>query len=127
MNNLLTVEFWFNLNPGALIPLMQNLFISFIAILAVAAFLIAVIKRKKSAYKGFFNRLYGFCLSNALIGLVLLFFNYEVVPFFSARFWLGLYAIEMLVWFIFIFKKLKEIPRKQKQIKAEKELKKYLP
>jgi len=127
MNNLLTWNFWFNLNPGDLISSTQNIFIGFIVALAILALLIAIIKQKKSTYKGFFNRLYGFCLSNSLIGLLLLFFDYEAVPFFSARFWLALWAIEMLIWAIFIIKKLKNIPKRKRQLEAEKEMKKYLP
>jgi len=127
MTNLLTWRFWFTLRPETLTPLSQKLFIGFLIILAVAAFLIALVKRKSSIYRGSFKQLYNFCLSNAFIGLLLLFFNYELVPFFSARFWLAIWMVVMIVWFGFIIKKLKNIPLQKKQREQEKELKKYIP
>lgn len=127
MKNLLTVNYWFSLRPESLIPLAQKLFIAFIIFLAVLAVVIALIKRKGGIYRGFLNRLYTFSLSNALIGLVLIFFNYELVPFFSARFWLGLWIIIMIAWLVAILRGLKAIPAQKKQKEEELARKKYLP
>jgi len=115
------------MKPSALIPWAQNLFMGLIILLAILAIIMATIKKRGGIYRGFLKRLYGFFLSNALIGLILLFFNYELVPFFSARFWLGFWILEMIVWLIFILKNLKSIPQKKRQSDKEKELKKYLP
>lgn len=127
MKNLLTLNYWFNLRPENLIPLAQNLFVTFIIFLAVLALVIALIKRKGGIYRGFLNRLYTLALTNALVGLLLLFFNYELVPFFSARFWLGIWIIIMIVWLVAILKNLKSIPAKKKQLDEERARKKYLP
>lgn len=127
MTNLLTWRFWFTLRPETLSPLAQKCFVGLLIVFAILAIITALIKRKGGVYRGFFKRIYNFCLSNAIIGLVILFFNYELVPFFSARFWLALWAIVMTVWLIFIIKKLKTIPRQKKQQEHEQELKKYLP
>ncbi|MFA5023904.1 MAG: hypothetical protein WC523_03030 [Patescibacteria group bacterium] len=127
MTNLLTLSYWFNLRPETLIPAGQKCFLGFIILLGVLALLIALFKKKGGIYRGFLKRLYGFSLSNALIGLILLFINYEMVPFFSARFWLALWIIIMLIWLIYILKNLKTIPAQKKNREAEKELKKYLP
>jgi len=127
MQNLFTWSFWFKTNPGALMPWAQKLFIALIILLAIAALIIALIKKKGGIYRGLLKRLYGFCLGNAIIGLILLFFNYELVPFFSARFWLGLWIITLIVWLILVLKNLRVIPEKKKQSDQEKEFKKYLP
>jgi len=127
MTNLLTWRFWFAIRPESLSSFAQNIFIGFLAILAILAFFTALIKRRGGIYRGLYKKIYNLCLSNAIIGLLFLFFNYEMVPFFSARFWLALWAIEMIVWFIFILKKIKKIPQLKKQKDHEKELKKYLP
>jgi hypothetical protein len=127
MTNLLTWSFWFTLSPDPLTPLPQKVFIGLLIILAAAAIFIALIKRGIGIYRGFLNQLYGFCLGNAVIGLILFFFNYEMVPFFSARFWLAIWGIVMLIWLFFILKKLKRIPLQKKEIEKNKELKKYLP
>ncbi len=127
MTNLLTLDFWFTLRPAPLIPFSQYLFIGFIALLVLFAIILIFIKMKTGLYRGFFKRLYTFCLSNAVIGAIFFFFNYEIIPFFSARFWLGLWALVMIVWLALILKKLQAIPRQKKQQAADKELKKYLP
>jgi hypothetical protein len=127
MTNLLTLNYWFDLQPEALLPFAQKSLMWLVILLAAAALVIALIKNRSGVYRGFFKRLYSFCLTNALIGLLLIFFNYETVPFFSARFWLGLWALIMLIWLIVIFKKLKTIPVIIKQKEQEQALKKYLP
>jgi len=127
MTNLLTWNFWLTLRPETFTSSSQRIFIGFLILLAAAAILIALVKRNVGIYRGFLNRLYGFCLGNAVIGAILFFFNYEMVPFFAARFWIALWVIIMIVWFILIFKNLKKIPLAKKTLEAEKELKKYLP
>ena len=127
MTNLLTWSFWLSLRPENLTPLSQQIFIGFLILLAALAVFIALIKRGVGIYRGFLKRLYGFCLGNAVIGLLLFFFNYEMVPFFSARFWLAIWIIVMAAWLFFIIKKLKTIPLQKKEQEKNKELKKYLP
>ncbi|MFA7087910.1 MAG: hypothetical protein WC146_01065 [Patescibacteria group bacterium] len=127
MKNLLTLNYWFNLLPEGLTPSAQKLFIGFIILLIITSLLIAIFKGKTGLYRGFFKRLYGFCLSNAIIGMILLFFNYEIVPFLSARFWLGIWAISMIIWLISILKGLKKIPIIKKEYAEKEELKKYIP
>ncbi len=127
MTNLLTWRFWFALRPDNLTSLAQKSFIVLLVAFAVIAFFLLLAKRHGTIYRGFFKRLYTFFLSNVFIGAIFLFFNFEMIPFFSARFWLGLWGITMLIWFILILKKLKSIPLQKKQTEREKELKKYLP
>lgn len=127
MTNLLTWNYWFTLEPEALIPLAQQIFIGLIIFLALAALVVALLKNGGGIYRGLFKRVYSFCLTNALLGLILLFFNYETVPFLSARFWLGAWAVTMIVWLVFIGRQLKSIPVLRKQLEQEKEFKKYLP
>jgi len=127
MTNLLTWRYWFTLRPEALTPFAQKSFIFLLILFAVLAIILALAKRRGGLYRGLFKRLYNFFISNAVIGLIILFFNYEMVPFFSARFWIAIWAIVMLVWLVFIIKKIKTIPLQKKQKEHEQELKKYLP
>lgn len=127
MTNLLTWSFWFTLRPESLVPSTQKLFIGLLIAFALVAFFIALIKRKSGIYRGFFKSLYNFFLSNAIIGFIFFFFDYEIVPFFSARFWLAIWLVTMLVWLFFVVKKLKTIPLHKKVDEKEQELKKYLP
>lgn len=127
MKNLLTWHFWFNLRPDPLLANAQKLFIADLVILIVLTVITAILKKKSGLYRGFLKRLYNFGLSNSIIALILLFVNYEMIPFFSARFWLGLWAIMMLIWLGAIFKSLAKIGDQKKQLEKERELKKYLP
>lgn len=127
MKNLLTWQFWFNLRPDPLMANAQKLFIAWFFILIALTIITAILKKKSSIYRGFLKRLYNFGLSNSLIALVLWFCNYEMIPFFSARFWLGLWAIMMLIWLGFILKSLTKVGNHKKELEKERELKKYLP
>lgn len=129
MGNFLTWNFWFSARPGVLLGSSFKTLLGF----AILLFFLAIIahlagkKWSKSLYANFWRNIFYFFSTNSAIGLVLLFFNYEMVPFLSSRFWFLLWAIEMAVWFAFIYKILIQIPRRKEQLSKEKEFKKYLP
>jgi hypothetical protein len=127
MTSLLTLAFWFNLRPGSMGATFRNLFIGFIITLIVLAVIFFISKKRKGLYRHFFSSLYDFCISNAFIGLLLLFFNYEIVPFFSAHFWNLLWLIAGIWWLLYILKDLKKISARKKQQSEVDEIKKYLP
>jgi len=127
MNNLLTLNYWFALRPEMLQSLGQKLFIGLIIGLIILTALLGIVKRGGGIYRLFFRQLYNFGWANIVIGLLFLFFNLESVPFFAARFWLGLWLIEMIVWLVFIFKDLKKIPEKKRQLAKDQEFQKYIP
>ena len=128
MGNLLSLKFWFNLRPGALLPIYQKTFVIFVlALIIFFLFCRLLAGRKRGLYTSFWRRLQSFSLANTFIGLILLFFNYELIPFLSARFWLLLWAALMLSWLVFVAKSLLAIPEKKKKLEEEKEYKKYIP
>lgn len=127
MTNLMTWRFWFALRPESLIPAIQKGFAILLISFVVIAFFMLLAKKRGGIYRGFFKRLYAFFLSNAFIGGILFFLNYELVPFFSARFWLAIWGITMLAWLALILKKLRLIPIQKRKQEQDKELKKYLP
>lgn len=129
MENLLTLKYWFSLRPGLLVNWVQQALIVFVLLLIVLTFIIALIKsrNKKNIYSQFWQGSYYFCLSNAIIGLCLLFFNYEMAPFLSARFWFALWLAVMVVWLFFIFKIIITIPKRKTELAKQKEFKKYIP
>ena len=129
MNNLFSLKFWLNTRPDQLIPQYQRYFVILVVISAVLTIVFAFIqaRNKKNLYGRFWTGLYYFCLTNAIIGAFLLFFTYEAVPFLSARFWFLLWTAEVLVWIFFLAKKLRDIPKRKKQLDEEKQYKKYIP
>ena len=129
MGNFLTLNFWFNLRPGAFIGPSLKIILGFIILLFVLFIITGIGKKRwaKSLYAPLWSRLYYFFLTNAIVGLILTFFNYEVVPFLSARFWFLLWGVSMMVWLVLIYKIIVAIPKKKAWLEKEKEFKKYIP
>lgn len=129
MGNFLTWNFWFGARPGAFIDSSFKIILGFAFLLIALSVVSGIIKKKrsKSLYSSFWSGLYAFFLTNAIISLLLVFFNYETVPFLSSRFWFALWAISMLVWLFFIYKIAIKVPAKRQQLEREKEFKRYIP
>ncbi len=127
MKNLLTLNYWFSVNPGALTSFGFRVLLAIVIFLFILGLTSLVLKRKKSLYRGIFNRVYDLAVANFFIGLLFIFFHYENIPFFTARFWLLIWMAGLLVWAIFIIKKLNKIPEKRKELELLQEKKKYLP
>lgn len=127
MTNLLTLEYWFSVNPGALSSLGFIILVIFTALFFLLGVAAIVVKRKKSVYRGVYNSIYDFSIANFILGLVFLFFHYENIPFFTARFWFIVWFLGIALWIYFIVKKIKKIPEKRKELEREQEMRKYLP
>ncbi len=128
MGNLLKLSFWFNMTPGSLTQGTLRLIVVFLISLFIGAVFFKILKnRKRNLYNKIWNKLHLFSLSNLIVGLFLLFFSYELLPFLSMRFWLLLWGISMIVWLVFIFRIFNEIPKIKEKMVKEDEYKKYLP
>jgi len=129
MKEFLTLSYWFNFRPGSFLPLIERIFLSFIAFLFIMTLLFALAKKRlaKNIYSRLWQSLYSFCLTNAIIGLCLAFFYYEMVPFLSARFWLIIWFVSMLIWLFLIVKQVIDLRKKKIMVAKEKEFKRYIP
>lgn len=129
MGNFLTWNFWFSARPGAFTGFSLKIVLGFIFLLIILSVISGIIKKRwtKSLYSSFWSSLYTFFLTNAGLGLLLTFFNYEMVPFLSSRFWFFLWAVGMLVWLFFICRIAAKIPDKRARLEKEKEFKRYIP
>ena len=127
MKNLLTWKFWFNLRPEPMQNLPKYIIAGIIILLILLAVTTAFKKKRKGAYQKTLIKLYNFSATNAFLGLLIIFFNYETAPFFSSRFWFGLWVLGMIIWLIFIIKAAKKIPARIQELKKEAQFKKYLP
>jgi len=129
MGNFLRFDFWFNLRPGLFLGLSLKVILGLILALIILAVVAGIGKKRwaKSLYAELWQSLYYFFLTNAIIGLVLVFFNYEMVPFLSARFWFLLWGISALVWLFFVYRVMVKIPQRKARLEKEKEFNKYVP
>ncbi len=127
MQNLFTLRFWFNLNPAQLLAPFRYGLIALIAAFIIVSVVAALKRNKKGPYQKTFRRLYDLGVTGAITGLLLLFFDYEQVPFFSARFWLGIWVIGLAVWLAYIIKPIRSMAARQQEREKEAQFKKYLP
>ncbi|MFC1678376.1 hypothetical protein ACFLZ9_01405 [Patescibacteria group bacterium] len=129
LDNFLSLKYWFNSRPGPLDPTMKLVFVSLVVALIIATVILIMVKarNKKSLYYKIFDRIYVFSLSNAVIGIMLLFFTSEEIPILSSRGFFLVWFISMIVWAVFIGKAMMKIPEIKKQKAQAEEFKKYIP
>ena len=128
MRNLLSWHFWLNTRPD---NLATNIFYYFVLLLGLMVFLTVIFGMLKAKKRGLYYRiwakLYNFFLTNFFIGLLLLFFTYEAIPFLSTRVWFLLWLAAAGTWLVFIGKLLVSIPKIKLEKARENEFKKYIP
>src|SRR3989339_675099 len=84
MSNFLTLNYWLNSRPGNMETKAFFVLVIFICTLAIFAFISHLIKnRKRGLYYNIWQQLNSFCFVNFIIGLFLVFFAYELIPFLS--------------------------------------------
>ncbi|MGI6373784.1 MAG: hypothetical protein ACOX0C_00305 [Patescibacteria group bacterium] len=127
MQHLFSLNYWFNLRPQPLSSVGQTLFIILLAVFVLTIVGILVANKKLGSYRGLFRRISDFSVGNLIIGLILFFLNYETIPFFSARFWLLIWGIVMIVWAVFIVKFFRKINASRGEGSKAAEFEKYLP
>ena len=120
----------FSLRP----PIMQNraLIISAtvfgLGIILAIVFKLITEKTKDGLKIKAFRRLFHLLLTMGIIGYVYLFFAWQGIPLLSARFWLLLWLIIVLIWLGFILKYLFfAVPKLRKDIDRKRKFEKYLP
>lgn len=135
MSRFFTSTFWFSSALASMssskIIFLLIVFGGFIA-LAIFAKVMVHLKRSDKGLEIFSRRIYrkfyNFFLTFGLIGLALVFFNYERVPLLNIRFLYVLCGVGFVIWLVFILRYIfKEIPVQRAKIKQKQEFEKYLP
>ena len=87
MKSFFTLGYWFNSRPGNLESSAQNSLIILLCLLAASLVWIFFSRRNKRGglYSQVQDSYQSFAATNLIIGLLLLFFTYELVPFLSSR------------------------------------------
>ena len=127
MERFISWRYWLNLRPEPLSTSTFKIFGAFIAILLILSIVSYFLKTRQGAKNGLWLKIFNFSFTNALLGISLIFCNYEIIPFFTARFFLAFWLIGMIIWLVFLLKEFKKIPNKLQEAKKEEEFKKYLP
>lgn len=127
---LLTLQFWFDVNPPPLLPFFEKAFFFFyLALLVVAVVLGAGEKKAPDHFmRRTIEKARRLCTTFGIVGLLLSFFVYERTPFLSMRFWTLLLWIGMIAWGVAILRwRLRTVPVLQKTIAEKKTREHYLP
>ena len=129
MSKLLTLDFWFNVRPEPI----PTIYLKAIGVILALLFIYMIaskiiVKKKKGApYNYLLRKLNPFIATNIVFGLFFLFFHYERTPFFSSKFWIILWLIEIGIWLYFIIKAARALPEKKKRLEEKKQFEKYIP
>ena len=128
MTRFFSLSYLFNMRPDSLhFAGMMAFFIAILIFIAIIFLFTIAKKRKNNIYFRVWRALNNFAITNLVLALFLLFFEYEGIYMFAARFWLILWALSMFVWLIFIFREFKKIPAIKEEHEKNKEFNKYIP
>lgn len=121
---------WFSLTPPALALVQERLWggIAFACILVAVLVRWFIIRRLSQRFLQHpWQRVARLLAWSGIMLAVLLFFRYEGVPFFSARFWLFLLAVGDAIWGIAIVRHaLVKLPAQRRAWSEEQQRRKYL-
>ncbi|MBI4449709.1 hypothetical protein HY634_01500 [Candidatus Uhrbacteria bacterium] len=121
--------YWFSSTPPALSMTHQRLWgvIAFVCIIAAMLIQRFVARRIAQTFvRRPWTRIVKALAVNGILLWVLLFFRYEGVPFFGARFWLLLLGIGDIVWIVAIVRSFVKVPKQKRAWEEEQTRRRYL-
>jgi len=131
MSKIFDFYFWFDKFPDAFNKTALIVFLAVFGLLflfAVYCFWHQSAKSLTGVQRKLYNKLGNWSICFSVLGLALVFFKYEMIPYFGMRLWLPLWVVICLVWAGFIVKYIKfEAPAALAESERRKALQKYLP
>lgn len=131
MNNLFSIDFWFNLSPIGLSPVFsKGFFIVFASFIVFGAIANIVAKNRKDdrLLMNAYRRIAQLFYVMGWVGFFFWFASYETLYLFGARFWYLVWAAGVAVWAwriaVYITK---VIPREREIYQHQADVNKYLP
>lgn len=128
---LIQPSFWIKTNPTPLTTGGERVIFIVFAIFLVMGAIVRMVAGHRTDDRYVtetFNRLGRLGVTMGIIGLLLFFFTFEQIPFFSGHFWYLLWFIGLVIWLIRIGQyALKIVPAERAAEVARQEKAKYLP
>ena len=105
---LADITYWLNPGPGELSEGYIYFFTALFGLFVLFKVLLRYMGRQyvhglHKAQQRILQRVETLCLTLGLVGLFWVFLRYELVPFFSARFWLMIWFLSFVMWAYLIF------------------------
>lgn len=130
LGNLLKIDYWFNVRTLAFKPATFKALVVALVVILVLAVILSLRQRKledklkqKTARK-----LSTFFYSLSLVGMTLVFFRQQELPYLAMRLWLFAWFLACLIWFIFILRYIFiKVPKILQERRKRLEMEKYLP
>ena len=133
ISDLTSLRYWFTPNPGALSDQTALFFVGIFGFFLLIKILLRMMGRQylvslSKYHKQAVFRVEHFFLTMGLLGFLWLFFAYEMIPFFSGRYWFAAWGMGALLWAYVIFYHIRfEIPAHLQKDKEREYARKYLP
>jgi hypothetical protein len=126
--NYLSLAYWFNSRPEPL----SSQTLKYLLILVVLLLVLSLAMYLKSFKflkfsKKITNSIISFSLTNAFIAILMVFFNYELIPFFRSRYIYVIWIAMDVYWLYKIFFYRKKNTHIIVSSERDEEIKKYLP
>ncbi|MBL7021985.1 hypothetical protein ISR92_01525 [Patescibacteria group bacterium] len=128
---------WFKLDylfSNNLWPITTNVFRAAVGIyilIFVLAIIFSILRKKdrfSGPYKRAMQKISTWCFSFSIVGLILMFFRHQLIPYLGMRAWTMIWFIICIAWMIYIIKYIViNIPKQKKDLKIREEFEKYLP
>jgi len=126
MGNLLTLSYWFNLNPGPFLGNYSRVIYGvalFLLLLSLLSWFPIKKNDKDKLLQRFWQKVQSFTATIGVVVLILVFLRQQRVSFLAMPFWMLVLFTVAIVWIYFIFRyATKKIPRIRKE-QAEREAK----
>jgi len=107
LSDLSSPSYWFTPNPGSISDQTAILFVVLFGFFVVMKILLRFMGRQYVVsltryHKAFLYRLENMFLTMGIVGLLWLFLVYEMIPFFSGRFWFIGWCLGVAIWAYYI-------------------------
>jgi hypothetical protein len=129
-NEIFSKNYLFNPNPGELggIFYILGICLGSIAISIILWFLLTKIESKRSIYKKLKIKIFNPLFYLPIIGLFLIFFQWQQLPYLSFRIFMLLWIVGAILWAVFVILYiLIRFPRQMREFSETEQLNKYLP
>ncbi|MCR4279821.1 MAG: hypothetical protein NUV82_00135 [Candidatus Komeilibacteria bacterium] len=131
MSNWLQLEYLFSRSLPPIEAEVFNMGIGLYLIIFVAAVVFALLRKKKNIlnlYRRLWQKLSNWSFAFSIVGLLLLFFRHQMIPYLGMRGWTLIWWVFSLLWLLYILKYwLIEVPRQKEMLEARENFDKYLP
>jgi len=131
MSNWFKIDYLFTNHMPLISTAVLRIAVLFYLAFFVLAVVLSIMKRNKKFDKYFtllMQKIANLALSFSIIGMILLFFRHQLVPYLGMRGWTLIWWLICLVWFVYVLKYWTiVIPAKRKELQKKREKEKYLP